>query len=89
MYRLKVTIIKSKKIYTPQIKRGGNAEWQGINVHYLRKGDNGRILKSIQNVTISYNEDYYMTENIDNAKEALYFLKSNNTVFIDDEFIYL
>jgi hypothetical protein len=89
MYRLKVTIIKNKKIYTPQIKRGANSEWQGINVHYLRKNDNGRIHKSIQNVTVSYNEDIYMTENIDSAKNALEFLKNNNNGFIDDEFIYL
>lgn len=89
MYRLKVTIIKDKKIYTPQIKRGGNANWQGINVHYLRKIDNGRIFKSIQNVTLSYNEDCYTTENIISAENAIDFLKINNKGFIDDEFIYL
>ena len=89
MYRLKVTIRQNKKIYTPQVKRGGNTDWQGINVHYLRKNDNGRISKSIQNVTLSYNDDYYMTENINSAKNAIEFLKINNNGFIDDGFIYL
>ena len=63
MYRLKVIVIKDKKTYTPQIKRGANAEWQGINVHFLTKNKNGKLYKTIQNVTLSYNDDFYVTLN--------------------------
>jgi len=91
MYRIRiVSVNKNKKIYIPEVKKGGNSNWVGVLIKYIYS-DKVVYSKNIHDVCLSYNDndEIFMTDELEIAKVVVDFLKNKKKIFIDDEYIYL